>query len=209
MDAAPPKRPKLWITISEIVGILALLIAGLSFWDSHRDRSVSEKQAAQQQQQQRAQQRADQQVHSILVLTGEADGAGDRIRLEPMNHAQAVQSQTLMFPSEVRAAPVEIDAATPRIEKGWVVDGLKKSAEAARKAKKAKPAPEGRLPVGIVTTYIQDGVTRTDRSIYRIGYSTSSNIIGVERVRLEGLSLARRGVSGDLRAQVDALWARR
>lgn len=209
MDAAPRTKPKLWITVSEVVGVLALVIAGLSFWDSHRDRSVGEKRQAEQQQRQEAQQRAQQQVQSILVLTGEVDGSGDRIRLEPMNHGQAVQSQSLIFPTEVRADPVEIDAATPRIEKDWVVSGLKKATEAARKAHKAKPAAEGRLPVGIVTSYIQDGTLRTDRSIYRLGYATSSNFIGVEKVRLEGLSLARRGVAGDLRAQVDALWAKR
>jgi hypothetical protein len=205
MDAAPPSKPKLWITISEVVGVLALLVAGLSFWDAHRDRTVGEKRSQQEQQVQARQ----QQVQSILVLTGAVDGSGDRIRLQPMNQGQAVQNQTLVFPTEVRADPVEIDAATPRIEKDWVADGLKKSADAARKAKKAKPAAEGRVPVGIVTTYIQDGVTRTDRSIYRIGYSTSSNFLHVEKIRLEGLSLARRGAAGDLRAQVDALWARR
>lgn len=197
MDASP-KRPKLRIPIPEIVGVSAVLIAGLSFWDSHRDRSAGEKRTEQQ-----------RQAESVLVLTGEVDGSGDRIRLRPMSPAQAVQTQTLLFPTEVRAQSVEIDAATPRIEKAWVADGLKKAADAARKARRAKPAGEGRLPVGIVTTYVQDGITRTDRSIYRLGYSTSANFLGVEKVKLEGLSLARRGAAGDLRGQVDALWARR
>lgn len=205
-DAAPAKsRPKLWLTISEVVGVVAVLIAALSFWDNHRDRTASEKAQAEQQQRLQAQ----QQVQSILVLTGEVDGSGDRIRLRPMNSAQAVQTQTIVFPTEIRANAVDIDAATPRIEKDWIVEGLKKSADADRKARRAKPAGEGRLPVGIVTTYIQDGVTRTDRSLYRLGYSTSSNLLGAEKVKLEGLSLARRGASGDLRAQVDAQWARR
>jgi hypothetical protein len=196
MDAPAPKR-KLWITISEVVGVLALVVAGLSFWDAHRDRSAGERRAADQ-----------QAAESVLVLTGEADGSGDRIRLEPMNRAQAVQSQTLVFPAAIRVDPVQIDAAQPRIDKDWIVAGLKKVQEAEKKAGR-KPAAEGRLPVGVITTYIQDGATRTDRAIYRIGYTVSSNLIGVERVKLEGLSLARRGVRGDLKAQVEALWARR
>lgn len=202
-DAAPPKRPRLWLTISEVVGVVAVLIAALSFWDSHRDRSVSEKRQAELQQSQQVR----QQAESILVLTGEVDSSGDRIRLEPMNRAQAVQSQTLVFPTEVRADPVQIDAATPRIDKDWIVAGLKKAADAARKA--GRKGGEGRLPVAITTSYVQDGVQRTDNSIYRLGYSTSSNFLGVEKVKLEGLSLVRRGTGGNLRAQVDAIWAKR
>lgn len=196
MDTSAPKR-RLWITVSEIVGVLALLVAGLSFWDAHRDRSAGAQRAQQQ-----------QAAESVLVLTGQVDGSGDRIRLEPMNRAQAVQSQTLVFPSAVRADPVQIDAAQPRIDKDWIVSGLKQAQEAEKKAGK-KPVAEGRLPVGVTTTYVQDGVTRTDRAIYRIGYSVSSNLIGVERVKLEGLSLVRRGAGGDLKGQVEALWARR
>jgi hypothetical protein len=196
MDTPAPKR-RLWITISEVVGVLALLVAGLSFWDAHRDRSAGEKRA-----------QVQQAAESVLVLTGDVDGSGDRIRLKPMKADQAVQSQTLVFPSAIRAEPVQIDAAQPRIEKDWIVAGLKRTEDAGRKAGR-KPAGEGRLPVGVTTSYIQDGVMRTDRSLYRIGYSTSSNLIGVERVKLEGLSLVRRGAGGDLKAQVEALWARR
>ena len=196
MDAPAQKR-RLWITVSEVVGVLALVIAGLSFWDAHRDRSEGAKRAAVQ-----------QQVSSELVLTGDVDGSGDRIRLKPMKSDQAVQSQTLVFPTAVRADPVQIDAAEPRIEKDWIVGGLKKVEDTDKKAGKT-PAREGRLPVGITTTYIQDGVARTDRSLYRIGYSTSSNLLGVERVKLEGLSLVRRGVGGDLKREVEAVWARR
>lgn len=196
MDTPAQKR-RLWITVSEVVGVLALVIAGLSFWDAHRDRSEGAKRAAVQ-----------QQVSSVLVLTGDVDGSGDRIRLKPMKSDQAVQSQTLVFPTAVRADPVQIDAAEPRIEKGWIVGGLKRAEDADKKAGR-NPAREGRLPVGITTTYIQDGVARTDRSLYRIGYSTSSNLLGVERVKLEGLSLVRRGVGGDLKREVEAVWARR
>jgi hypothetical protein len=196
MDTPAPKR-KLWITISEVVGVLALVVAGLSFWDAHRDRTVSEKHSEQQ-----------QAAQSVLVLTGEVDGSGDLIRLKPMKPDQAVQSQTLVFPSAVRADPVQIDAAQPRIDKDWIVAGIKKVQDAEKKAGR-KPSAEGRLPVGVTTTYVQDGTTRTDRAIYRIGYSVSSNLIGVERVKLQGLSLVRRGVGGDLKGQVEALWTRR
>jgi hypothetical protein len=196
MDTPAQKR-RLWITVSEVVGVLALIVAGLSFWDAHRDRSRGAQQAAVQ-----------QQASSVLVLTGDVDGSGDRIALKPMKSDQAVQSQTLIFPSAIRADPVQIDAAQPRIEKDWVVEGLKKAEDAEKKAGR-KPGREGRLPVGIITSYIQDGVMRTDRSLYRIGYSTSSNLIGVERVKLEGLSLVRRGAGSDLKREVEALWARR
>ena len=36
--AVSKRRFRLWITIGELVGVLALVIAGLNFWDSHRER---------------------------------------------------------------------------------------------------------------------------------------------------------------------------
>ena len=67
----------------------------------------------------------------------------------------------------------------------------------------------GRAPVAIQTVFIEDGQTKTDNALYLLGYSLHPRLIGGARVELEGLSLARRGVAGDLQAAVDDLWSKR
>ena len=66
--------------------------------------------------------------------------------------------------------------------------------------------PHGRLPVGIVTTFIEDGQTKTDRAIYLLGYSAHPRVLRSDKVELEGLSLLRRGAGEDIQHAVDAVW---
>ena len=67
------------------------------------------------------------------------------------------------------------------------------------------PRPLERWAISIA----EDGQPRTDRSIYLIGFSLHSRLVGGPRVEFEGLSLARRGVSGDLQTAVTGLWTGR
>ena len=71
----------------------------------------------------------------------------------------------------------------------------------------AKASGEGALPVVIVTTYVEDGEMRTDRSLYRIGYAWQSRFLLGRKLTLEGLSLIQRGIAGDPRTLVDRRWA--
>jgi hypothetical protein len=186
MSGAPRKRlPIRWLTIGEIVGVAALIIAALGYWDGHRERAAQAKS-------QQAQ-AAESALKDSFLMTGALNGAADQVRLTSVNTDQVVQTQTVWFPTAVRAASVET-TGNPRLEARWIEDGLRK---AAGKAK------QGRLPVGIETVYIEDGQTKTDRSIYELGYSLHPRFLQGDRVQLEGLSLARRGVSGDLQAAAD------
>ena len=58
----------------------------------------------------------------------------------------------------------------------------------------------------MLTVFIEDGQTRTDRAIYQAGYSLHSRLLRGDRLKLEGLSLARRDVPGDLQAAAGSLW---
>ena len=58
------------------------------------------------------------------------------------------------------------------------------------------------------TTYIEDGDTRMDQSLYRVGYSWRSQLLGGPKLALQGVSLERRAVQGDLRRAVEAAWMR-
>ena len=67
----------------------------------------------------------------------------------------------------------------------------------------------GRLPIAVQTVFIQDGQTRTDRALYEIGYTLHPRQILGDKLNLEGLSLARHGVTGDLQAAADQMWGRK
>jgi hypothetical protein len=178
--------------LGEIVGLLALLVAGLSLWDSHqervradRDRAAAVRQSA---------------AAAIFLLRGEAEADGARLRLAPVRADQVIQSQLLVFPTSVRAGAIGT-TGDARIEAAWIADG------ARRAARKAGDGAGGdlRLPVGIATSLLADGQVVSDQSIYWIGYRLKSRLLLPAKVELEGLSLARRSVGGDLRARLDAM----
>jgi hypothetical protein len=195
----PPKRlPVRWLTLAEAVGLLALVIAGLGYWDSHRERSAQDRDRAAAQKEHQAEERAGA-LKQTFLMTGAIDGAGDKIRLTTVHPEQVIQTQTVWFPTTIRPDSVET-TGNPRLDAGWIEDGLRKEAGKQK---------QGRLPVGIETVYIEDGQTKTDRALYEIGYSLHSRVLRGDRVELEGLSLARRGVGGDLQTAAGGLWAGR
>lgn len=177
-----------WITLGEVVGIAALTVSGLSYWDSHQERVVAAK----------AKPAA---AHAgPLLLTGTLADSGARIDLKPAT-GEVVQTQTIRFPTMVRADAVET-TGNARIEAAWFETGL-------RAALKDQQVHSGRhrLAVGIETTYVGSGVTATDRAVYDLGYSLHTRLLRPDAVAIEGVSLVLR-VSGDLPAQVDARFVR-
>ncbi|MBP6545696.1 MAG: hypothetical protein KA220_03185 [Phenylobacterium sp.] len=197
LSDTPRKRlPLRWLSLAEIVGVVAVVVAVLGYWDSHRERTQESLEKALAARERQVEARANALRQSFL-MTGTLEGSGDRIRLSSQRPEQVIQTQTIWFPKAVRAAPVET-TGNPRLEVGWVEDGL-------RKAK----TRSGRVPVGVVTVFIEDGLTKTDRAVYQVGYSLHPRTLRKAEVDLDGLSLARRGVTGDLQAAADNLWAAR
>ena len=189
-------------TLAETVGLLAVLIAGLGYWDTHRGRTQEERERAAHAEALKAEARMEALKRTFL-LTATPQGSGEWLRLAPVHAEQVIQTQTLVFPTEVRADLVET-TGNPRIEQGWFAAGLDK-AEKARG--RGSEEIQGRLPVAITTVFIEDGQTRTDRAVYRMGYALHPRILRGARISLEGLSLVQTG-GGDLRAAVDDLWLR-
>jgi hypothetical protein len=197
LSDTPRKRlPLRWLSLAEIVGVVAVVVAVLGYWDSHRERTQESREKALAARERQVEARANALRQSFL-MTGTLEGSGDRIRLSSQRPEQVIQTQTIWFPKAVRAAPVET-TGNPRLEVGWVEDGL-------RKAK----VESGRVPVGVLTVFIEDGLTKTDRAVYQVGYSLHPRTLRKAEVDLDGLSLARRGVTGDLQAAADNLWAAR
>jgi hypothetical protein len=194
MSEERPRRrlPVRWLTLGEAVAIAAVVIAAAGYFESRREHDEQLRDRAEAARERQAEQRAAAAKRSFL-LTGQA--SAERIRLAPANPDQVIQTQTLVFPTPVRADDV-VTTGNPRIDRGWFEAGLKK----------ARRGAATRLPVGVVTSYVEDGEVRSDRSIYFVGYSLKGRMLLGSRLRLEGLSLARRAVGGDLQRQVDALW---
>ena len=191
-----------WLTLAELVGILALVIAALGWWDNHRERTQEARDRAaaahaQAAEAQREARRAALRESFLLTATVVDEG---RIRLAAARPDQVIQTQTVIFPSAVRRAPVET-TGNPRIDLSWFERGLKDTANG-----RGADGSEARLPVGIVTTYVEAGETRTDRAIYALGYTLRHRTLRGSRVELDGLSLVRRGVSGDLQPALDKAW---
>ncbi len=186
------QRRRFWINVGEGAAVLAVVISALSYWDAHRERTDAERQVATQ-----------VQAEAAFVLTGSVKDGGRRLDLAPLKSTQAIQSQQYIFPASVRADPVTLSAAGTRIEIDWIAAGLERSLRSAH----AKPNGESVLPVAIVTTYVEDGDMRVDRSLYRVGYAWQSRFLLGRRISLEGLSLIQRGIAGDPRPLIDQRWA--
>jgi hypothetical protein len=195
------KRRLRFLTVAELVGLAALVIAALGYWDSHRERTLTEHERAAEAQERKAEAKAGA-LKLTFLMTGSPDGSGERLKLASVHPEQVIQTQQLTFPSEIRGDPVQT-TGNPRVEAGWIEGGVTK-AEHARGGK----GRSGRLPVAIVTSFIEDGQTKSDTALYQLGYSAHPRVLRSDKVELEGLSLVRRGLSGDLQAAVDAAWAK-
>jgi hypothetical protein len=200
-DERPRRRlPVRWLTLAETVGILALIVAALGWWDSHRERLQQDSERAAAERTRTAESRREALRSSFLLVGGPSDD-GERIRLASAHPDQVIQTETLVFPAEVRGDPVET-TGNPRIDRRWLEEGLRKA------DRKPDAGGERRVPVGVVTTYVEAGEMKTDRSIYAVAYSLKGRFLRGSTVRLEGVSLLRRGVAGDLQAAVDGAWRR-
>ncbi len=173
-----------WITLGEIVGIGALGVSVLSYWDAHQERKATAVQAP-------------GARAAPLVLTGKIEHNGERIVLKPAAADQVIGTQTIHFPTAVKPDPVET-TGNPRIEAAWFDAGLRDALKGAK-----LHAGRHRLPVVVETTYVAGAATMTDRALYDLGYSLHSRLLRPDVVTLEGISLVRRG-GGDLQAAADA-----
>lgn len=192
-EAAATRRR--WITLAEVLTVIAVGISALTLWNSWSERRDSE--AARQDEARRASNRA-----QTLVLTA-ASTTDDALTLKPASADQSVQSQTVRFPSALGIA----SAATtgePRIEADWFADALKKAREKAGLPDESRG--DERLPVVIATRFLVDGKPHDDVAIYDVGYSIAGRWLTGHSLTLRGISLVSR-VHGD-RAQpaLDARW---
>jgi hypothetical protein len=183
-----------WITLGEVLAVIGVLISGLALWNSWSERSAAETERA-------ADKAKQANVSRILLL--KSSGGGKRLALAAHDPAQAIQSQTLVFPSAFGLGT--FDTTEPRIEAEWVKGAIKKANE-----KDGKARGDARIPVAIATRFVADGRSFTDTALYDVGYKESDGgLFEGKDVELKGLSLIGRTTAGKAQGQLDALWARR
>lgn len=193
VEAAAARRR--WITLGEVLGVLAVVISGLTLWNNWSQRNDSD--AVKVADAQRASARA-----TTLVLL--ATGAGERaLTLKPASSDQSVQSQTVLFPSALGVAPAETTGES-RIESKWFERELVKARNEARLPDDSRG--DERLPVVITTRFLVDGEAHEDVALYDVGYGISGGWLGGHSVALRGISLVARVKATAAQARLDARW---
>ena len=176
------------------MAVVAVVISGLTFWNSYQERSSAEAERV-------AEKKEKSAKAQTLML--KASGGRSSLDLAPLDTQQAIQSQTIHFPSALGLSA--IDTVDPRIEAQWIE-------EAAKKARKGGSPSEGsgdsRLPIAITTRFVSGGETYSDSAIYDVGYRLDSGILDTD-AELLGLSLVQRSRADRLQARLDALWQAR
>lgn len=192
-EAAAVRRR--WITLAEVLTVIAVSISALTLWNSWSERRDGE--AARENEARQASKRV-----QTLVLTAVV-ASDDTLTLKPAAEEQAVQSQRVTFPTALSLPPAQT-TGEPRIEAAWFGRALITAREKASMPDESRG--DERLPVTIATRFLVDGKPHDDVAIYDVGYSISGRWLSGHTLTLRGISLVSRVRSGQAQAALDARW---
>lgn len=196
-DKATAKRRWRWLTLAEVVGVAALIVSILTFWNNYKTRTGAEADKAAE----RA--RASSAAQSLL-LRGQTDREGRVLTLSPADSGQAIQSQTMSFPAALGVPAVET-LSEPRIDAGWFERPLLRA-----RGDGDETLGDARLPVLLTTRFYAVGAMHRDTAIYDLGYRIEGGgLLGGHRIRLRGLSRVETIAPGRGQARLDAIWRER
>ncbi|MGZ8998369.1 MAG: hypothetical protein ACXW2T_05880 [Allosphingosinicella sp.] len=182
-----------WITLGEILAVIAVLISGLTLWNNYSERSATASERAAEKKQEEARSQA-------LVL--KAEGRGRKLSLSALDPAQAIQSQTIAFPSALGVRPIQA-LVDPRIEAGWIKSAVKKARDSSSAG---KAVGDARMPVAITTRFVSGGRDYTDVAVYDVGYRRESSLLGGSEIELLGISMVERVPWRNAQARLDSRW---
>ncbi|MCE7796728.1 hypothetical protein LWE61_09170 [Sphingobium sufflavum] len=184
-----------WITLGEILAVIAVLISGLTLWNSWSERSATEARTNAD-----ARQSSARAASLVLLATSSGD---HELLLKPVSADQSVQSQTMTFPTALGVAAAET-TGEPRIEAAWFEDALKTARNHARLPDDSRG--DERLPIAISTRFLVDGEPHEDMAIYDVGYSISGRWLSGHKVALRGLSFVSHVKGSHAQTKLDARW---
>jgi hypothetical protein len=192
-EAAAVRRR--WVTLGEVLAVLAVAISALTLWNNWSERSESDALKTAD-----ARQASARAATLVLMATG---SGGRQLTLRPTSEDQSVQSQRVSFPRALGVEPAET-TGEPRIEAAWFERELKK----AREAEKLPDDSRGdeRLPVVVTTRFLVGGEPHEDVALYDIGYSISGRWLAGHSVALRGVSLVSHVRGRDAQSKLDSRW---
>jgi hypothetical protein len=197
-EAAAVRRR--WITLAEVLGVIAVLISGLTLWNSYRQQNAEEadKVAA------RSEAAAEAQ---ILLLRASPDREGRTLGLATAGAGQTIQNQTIRFPAPLGVAAIDT-VIEPRIEAGWFEQALLRARDAG--GGQGESRGDERIPVAITTTFFSGGAMHRDSAIYDIGYRIEGGgLFGGHKIRMRGISRVETATPRTLQTRLDAVWRSR
>jgi hypothetical protein len=197
VEAAAVRRR--WITLAEVLGVIAVLISGLTLWNSYRQQSADEadKAAA------RSEAAAEAQ---ILLLRASPDRDGRKLSLATAGTGQTIQNQTIAFPGPLGVAAIDT-LIEPRIEAGWFEQALLRARSTAGQEEREG---DERLPIAITTLFFSGGTMHRDSAIYDIGYRVEGGgLFGGHKLRMRGISRVETVSPRSLQTRLDVIWRSR
>ena len=96
-EAAAVRRR--WITLGELLAVAAVIISGLTFWNSYSERRSNEVERA-------SEERSADMRARTLILRGVPDKEGEVLAISAPTD-QAIQSQTVAFPTALDLESIE------------------------------------------------------------------------------------------------------
>ncbi|ATY34536.1 hypothetical protein CVN68_09655 [Sphingomonas psychrotolerans] len=193
LEAAAIRRR--WITLGEVLGVIAVTISALTLWNGWSERSESKAAKSAEAKQTSA------KAATLLLLAG--DSGRRELALRPASTGQSIQSQKILLPGALKVAPVET-TGEPRIEAKWFESALIKAREAAHMPDDSRG--DERLPVVIITRFLTDGVPHEDVALYDLGYTVTGRLLSGHNVALRGLSFVSRATPENARSKLDQRW---
>lgn len=185
------------LNLGELLAIVAVAISALTLWNSYQERKSSEAAHASE-----SAQSAKKAV--VLTMRATADKDGRTLALAPHAENQAIQSQTIIFPTALGLSPAET-SSDARIERDWFDGALIKARKAAGVEDRLGDA---RIPIVIETHYLADGDPQVDRATFELGYATTHGLLSGTEVHLRGLSrLGQVASTAAGQKKIDAVWA--
>ena len=197
-DAAAVRRR--WITLAEVLGVIAVLISGLTLWNSYRQRTGEEEDKA------AARAQAEAQTQ-ILLLRATPDREGRTLTLAAADSGQTIQNQRIAFPASLGASTVDT-VSEPRIEARWFEEALLHARDAQSGHEESRG--DERVPVAITTAFFSGGAMHRDSAIYDIGYRVEGGgLFNGHKIRMRGISRVETASPRTLQARLDAIWRSR
>jgi hypothetical protein len=189
-EAAATRRR--WVTLGEVVAVAAVVISGLTFWNSWSERQD----AAAERQAERAAESREKVASSAVLLTGTPQDDGATLALADPAHR--IQQIEVRFPKALGVSP-QTSVLEPEIEAAWIAAPLLKLTDGGADRR------EGRLPVAITASYWDGDAERRSTAIYDLVWRTEPRTLQGRALKLRGVMLRER-VTGDGQARIDGMW---